>query len=54
MKSTSNLLMMRHSQSTYNFENRFTGWLDVPLTDDGIREAENAAEKLRGYRFDVA
>jgi len=35
-----NLLLMRHGQSTYNLENRFTGWLDVPLSSHGIEEAK--------------
>ena len=39
--------MMRHGQSTYNLENRFTGWLDVLLSDKGIKEEKNAAIKLK-------
>ncbi len=48
------LLMIRHGQSTYNLENRFTGWLDVPLSENGVEEAKDAAMKLKEYRFDVA
>lgn len=48
------LLMIRHGQSTYNLENRFTGWLDVPLSNHGIEEAKTAAQKLKGYRIDIA
>ena len=33
------LIMLRHGQSQWNFENRFTGWEDVPLTEKGIKEA---------------
>jgi 2,3-bisphosphoglycerate-dependent phosphoglycerate mutase len=49
-----NLLMLRHGQSTYNLENRFTGWLDVPLSNNGIEEAKSAAIKLKVYRIDIA
>ena len=49
-----NLLLMRHGQSTYNLENRFTGWLDVPLSSKGIEEAKNAAIKLKGYKIEIA
>ncbi len=45
---------MRHGQSTYNLENRFTGWLDVPLSNEGIEEAKEAAIKLKEYKIDVA
>lgn len=50
----SDLLLIRHGQSTYNLENRFTGWLDVPLSTNGIIEAENAAVKLKEYKIDIA
>ena len=36
------LVLLRHGQSQWNLENRFTGWKDVPLTDQGIEEAKNA------------
>lgn len=49
-----NLLLMRHGQSTYNLENRFTGWVDVPLSNKGIEEAKNAAIKLEGYKIEIA
>ncbi|MBI3738062.1 MAG: 2,3-diphosphoglycerate-dependent phosphoglycerate mutase [Chloroflexi bacterium] len=50
------LVMVRHGQSTWNLENRFTGWTDVGLTDQGIAEAHEAGRLLRegGYIFDVA
>ena len=48
------LIMIRHGQSIYNLENRFTGWLNVPLSAQGVEEAKNAAEKLKGYSLDVA
>ncbi len=50
----STLVLVRHGQSQWNLENRFTGWVDVPLTEQGEKEARQAGEKLKGYRFDVA
>jgi 2,3-bisphosphoglycerate-dependent phosphoglycerate mutase len=49
-----NLFLVRHGESTYNRDNRFTGWIDAPLTEKGIQEAEAVAEKLRGYEFEKA
>lgn len=48
------LVLIRHGQSVWNLENRFTGWTDVDLSEQGGREAENAAELLRaeGLVFD--
>jgi len=50
------LVLLRHGQSQWNLENRFTGWTDVDLTDQGREEARKAAELLRagGYTFDIA
>jgi 2,3-bisphosphoglycerate-dependent phosphoglycerate mutase len=48
------LVLMRHGQSLWNFENRFTGCIDVPLTDAGREEARRSAGLLRELRFDVA
>ena len=50
------LVLVRHGQSTWNLENRFTGWTDVDLSEQGVREAHEAAEVLQteGYTFDVA
>ncbi|HXV77278.1 MAG TPA: 2,3-diphosphoglycerate-dependent phosphoglycerate mutase [Candidatus Polarisedimenticolaceae bacterium] len=50
------LVLLRHGQSTWNLENRFTGWTDVDLTPQGIAEAEEAGRLLTegGYLFDVA
>lgn len=48
------LTLVRHGQSLWNLENRFTGWVDVPLTELGIQEAREAGIKLRDYSFDVA
>jgi 2,3-bisphosphoglycerate-dependent phosphoglycerate mutase len=50
------LVLLRHGQSQWNLENRFTGWVDVPLSELGISEAKRAGQLLRegGFRFDVA
>jgi 2,3-bisphosphoglycerate-dependent phosphoglycerate mutase len=48
------LAIVRHGQSLWNLENRFTGWVDVPLTEKGRQEARRAGERLRGVHFDVA
>ena len=41
------LVLLRHGQSQWNLENRFTGWKDVPLTEKGINEANNAGLLLK-------
>lgn len=48
------LVIFRHGQSVWNLENKFTGWVDVELTEKGIQEAKNAGEKLKPFNFDVA
>jgi len=48
------LILVRHGQSLWNLEDRFTGWVDVPLTAQGVAEAKAAGEKLRGVQIDVA
>ena len=48
------LVLVRHGESQWNKENRFTGWIDVALTEQGRREAHQAAQHLRGIRFDKA
>jgi 2,3-bisphosphoglycerate-dependent phosphoglycerate mutase len=52
--SMATLVLLRHGQSTWNLENRFTGWVDVPLTPAGEVEARDAGMKLRGIHFDIA
>ena len=49
------IVFMRHGESTWNLANRFTGWVDVDLTEKGIQEAKNAGRALRdaGFTFDV-
>jgi 2,3-bisphosphoglycerate-dependent phosphoglycerate mutase len=48
------LALVRHGQSLWNHENRFTGFVDVPLTEKGRNEARQAARTLVGLTFDVA
>lgn len=48
------LIILRHGQSQWNLENRFTGWVDIDLSEQGIKEAQDAGEKLKGYKFDKA
>lgn len=48
------LVLVRHGQSLWNLQNRFTGWVDVPLTDQGRTEARAGGTKIASYKFDVA
>jgi 2,3-bisphosphoglycerate-dependent phosphoglycerate mutase len=50
------LVLVRHGESVWNQENRFTGWVDVDLTEKGLNEAHTAAKVLKdsGYTFDIA
>lgn len=48
------LVLIRHGQSQWNLENRFTGWVDVPLTDAGRDEARRGAELIKGLSVDRA
>jgi len=48
------LVLVRHGQSQWNLENKFTGWVDVELTPLGQEEAKKAGHKLKGYKFDEA
>ncbi|MFA5511031.1 MAG: 2,3-bisphosphoglycerate-dependent phosphoglycerate mutase, partial [Candidatus Kapaibacterium sp.] len=50
------LVIVRHGESVWNKENRFTGWVDVDLSDKGKIEAQKAAQSLKnaGFNFDVA
>jgi 2,3-bisphosphoglycerate-dependent phosphoglycerate mutase len=56
LMATHRLVLLRHGQSQWNLENRFTGWTDVELTDEGEHEAREAARLLaqEGFAFDVA
>jgi 2,3-bisphosphoglycerate-dependent phosphoglycerate mutase len=50
------VVLLRHGESTWNKENRFTGWTDVPLSEKGIEEAREAGRAMlrEGYAFDLA
>ena len=50
------LVLVRHGESQWNLENRFTGWVDVPLSEKGIQEAKAAGEKIKkeNLKFDKA
>lgn len=51
-----NLVLIRHGESEWNLENRFTGWTDVDLSNKGLEEAHNAGNELKkeNYSFDIA
>ncbi|HEY0675782.1 MAG TPA: 2,3-diphosphoglycerate-dependent phosphoglycerate mutase [Immundisolibacter sp.] len=51
---TATLILIRHGRSLWNEQNRFTGWVDVPLMERGWLEAESAGQQLAHYRFDAA
>lgn len=48
------LILIRHGQSQWNLENRFTGWTDVPLTEQGLKDARTAGGALKDFTFDLA
>ncbi|MFN3529502.1 MAG: 2,3-bisphosphoglycerate-dependent phosphoglycerate mutase [Bacteroidia bacterium] len=48
------LIIVRHGQSQWNLENRFTGWVDVTLSEKGVNEAKAAGQLLKEYQFDEA
>ena len=49
----SKLILIRHGQSTWNAENRFTGWVDVDLSEKGIKEAEKSAEQIKKMNIKI-
>ena len=49
----SKLILLRHGQSQWNFENRFTGWKDVPLTEKGVKEAKLAGELMKKNNINI-
>ncbi len=49
----SNLVLLRHGESLWNKKNVFTGWVDVPLSEGGIKEAIKAGEMIAGFSWDV-
>ncbi|MEE8125678.1 MAG: 2,3-bisphosphoglycerate-dependent phosphoglycerate mutase [Nitrospirales bacterium] len=48
------MVLLRHGESQWNLENRFTGWVDVPLSPRGEQEAKEAGQKLQTFRFNHA
>jgi 2,3-bisphosphoglycerate-dependent phosphoglycerate mutase len=48
------LVIVRHGQSQWNLENRFTGWIDIDLSSEGEAEAKKAGDKLKNFKFDEA
>jgi len=50
------VVLLRHGESLWNKENRFTGWTDVDVTEKGLQEAKKAGEVLKteGFKFDIA
>jgi len=56
MESLYKLVLLRHGESVWNKENRFTGWTDVELSEKGIAEAHTAGQELKqqGFTFDIA
>ena len=48
----SQLILLRHGQSVWNAENRFTGWVDIDLSEQGIKEAKFAGQKLKDFKID--
>ena len=50
---TATLILLRHGQSDWNLQNRFTGWVDVDLSETGLAEATNAGELLAAEGFAV-
>lgn len=48
------LILIRHAQSQWNLENRFTGWTDVPLSEQGLADAAKAGAVLKEFHFDLA
>ena len=48
------LILVRHGQSMWNLQNRFTGWVDINLSQKGIKEAKKAGKLLKDYKFDIA
>ena len=46
-----NLIFVRHGQSVWNLDNKFTGWVDVGLSENGVKEASNAGDLLINEKF---
>lgn len=50
----STLILVRHGLSKWNLTNKFSGWVDIPLADQGIKEAQKCAEELKDFQIDLA
>jgi 2,3-bisphosphoglycerate-dependent phosphoglycerate mutase len=48
------LVLIRHGQSQWNLENRYTGWIDIPLSNQGREEAKEVGQTVKDILFDVA
>ena len=53
MKKSPKLILLRHGQSEWNLKNLFTGWVDVPLSQNGVKEAQKAGQRVSAIPFDV-
>ncbi|HSW86705.1 MAG TPA: histidine phosphatase family protein, partial [Rhabdochlamydiaceae bacterium] len=53
MKRPAKLILMRHGQSEWNKQNLFTGWVDIPLSPEGIRESIEGGKKIADIPIDV-
>ena len=54
MSSVYKIVLVRHGESVWNQLNKFTGWVDVDLSEKGVNEAKQAAEWLKEFKFDIA
>ena len=52
--TTTKLILIRHGESTWNKENKFTGWTDIDLSEEGVLECGSAAKQLQNFHFDIA
>jgi len=48
------LILVRHGESRWNLDNKFTGWVDVPMSEQGIKESLQCAKALKGLNIDIA
>jgi 2,3-bisphosphoglycerate-dependent phosphoglycerate mutase len=53
MENRGKLILLRHGKSEWNQKNRFTGWVDVPLSKDGVIEAQKAGRRIKHIHFDA-
>ena len=48
------LILLRHGQSQWNLENKFAGWTDIPITEEGKKQAKEAGKNIKGIKIDIA